>query len=263
MATVTAIPSDEFNVAKLAFSPLTPAEGKSDPFTRPNYGGQPWAWEFQNMKSYKGIQKSKFNSYFMNANFQTKADIGVCQTIESGIIQRIFENKALLLPAKAAKIGDKAMVDMIYSRLVSEGKDKPDGSGKYDDQVTVSVPSKKIAKNDAVVDLESVTIMNREGEIIPWDHVAGKPILKMGVLMEKINLGAEIKPRGTLCYLVVEAPAPIRILPSISGVKRQLDAPASSSSAADGSAAATSSTTGASSTAPAEQERKKVAVTKA
>jgi hypothetical protein len=217
----------EFNPAKLTFSPVTPAEGKADAYTRPLYDGRPLALSVEGLKSYKGVIRSKFNTYFANFYFLRKGDNEQARKLESALIQRMFDFKTQLFPTKAAKIMSPEFLDMQFTnRLVTEGRDKGDGSGsKYDDQLTVSFPSKKINKNDATIDEEAVTIMNADAHILGYQSVQAKPVLSMGILFDKITLGGEIKLRASASYIVLDAPPPVRVLPPmmIQGVKRVMD----------------------------------------
>ncbi len=201
---VVAVDVDDLDPEKIMISPVMtkswsykhketgePCKG-SYPYVHVYYEKpkQQFVPQIKNVRT-NGIQtSSKYQSLFLSANLTEEQSKMMRSKIDDRIAELLFDVRKDLLKgySNLSKITKPADVSFIMAPFVKDGQPKPDDSGdKYDDQITTTVPSKKVNKQ-VVVNSDVCTIEDINGKPYSWAGINGNLAeLAIGVLMIKYD----------------------------------------------------------------------------
>lgn len=154
------------------------------------------------LKTPMGIQIStRYGSGFMSCKLTPEQSTEISQKIDDAIFNGVFEKRLEFMKGKGSKIQHPSEMKMMFQGLVKEGDDKPDGSGRWPDQITCTVPTKKKGQQ-VIVDENFCAIEDLKSKPYSWMALDGQNIKEWGIEVTEIKLDKEISVKGKVRLIV-------------------------------------------------------------
>ena len=182
--------------------------------------GERLAFAVQGLKTFKGVQVSKYKKHFMAFNIKDEKVKASFERVAGLIRDLIFKNKSNILSGQLlSKVKTRAAMDIIVNGFIKAGDAKPDGSGNWDDSLMVSVPSSK-HKGSPCLDQNICVFEDLEGNPFNWMALDGQTLAECVFELEKIIIDSNaliFKCRIVMAVTSTKSRRPIT-------TKRKLDA---------------------------------------
>ena len=145
----------------------------------------------------------------MSVNLNDIVSAKVRQAVDDRMFHLCFEHRNELMKM-GKKITKPSEMKIMFSGLVKDGDEKPDGTGSYNDQITCTVPTIKKAQQ-VVVDTQQCAIEDLEGVPYATAGVERKNLKEVAIEIEKIVFDKEISVRGRFRLIVADTKAVPRV----------------------------------------------------
>jgi hypothetical protein len=211
---IVAVDIEEFDPEKMQISAVQTKKWsyKNDQGVQCN-GSYPWVevWYekpkqaicvlLNDVRTNNGIQTStKYNMLFMSMNLTDEQSTALKEKIDNRIAELLFSVKKEFLKGcpTLAQMKKPSDLAILMRPVVQAGQPKDDGTEDcYNDQITVSVPSKKENKQ-VVVNKEVCTISDINGKPYAWAGISGQlKEMAFGITMikydEQIKINTEAR----------------------------------------------------------------------
>jgi hypothetical protein len=165
--------------------------------------GQKLQFAISDLRTFNGIQISKFKKGFMSVNLSDEQSDEIKSRVDKVIFEKCYENRKSLLK-KGGQINHPAEMKMMYEGVVTKGDPKGDGSEDcYQDQITCTVPTKKKGHN-VLIDSNLCPVEDLDLEVFDWKSVDGKRLKEVVVEIEKITFDQVIKVRARYRLITID-----------------------------------------------------------
>lgn len=138
---------------------------------------------FGDVRTIRGIQTSvKFKSGFMSV----KLPLGKTEQLrrlDDLMFKLAFEHRVAMMK-KGGKIDHPSQMRLLFQGLVKDGDEKDDG-GKWDDQITCTVPTKRKGQQVIIDDNECV-VEDLDGKPYSWTALDGKTIKELAIEVDRM-----------------------------------------------------------------------------
>jgi hypothetical protein len=147
---------------------------------------------FNDIRTNNGIQTSaKYSSLFLSCNLTEEQSAMAKKKIDDRVAELLCEVRQQFLKGHSnlGKIKQPSDVSFLMRPFVQDGQLKGDGSeDKYNDQITTTVPSKKVNKQ-VVVNEDVCTIEDTNGKPYAWAAIGGQSLssLTLGIVSVKMD----------------------------------------------------------------------------
>jgi hypothetical protein len=136
--------------------------------------------------------------------------------VDNEIFRLCFDRRSDLFKL-GSKISTPSEMKIMFAGLVKDGDDRSDGGGKYDDQITCTVPTKKQGQQ-VIVNERECPIEDLEGKPLPSIALERKSVKEIVTEVDKIIFAKDISVRGRYRLLVADTKVVPRVM-----TKRKLD----------------------------------------
>ena len=215
MTSVTAIHIDDLNGSDIRLSEKKTKtwnwmeEGqpkkREQVYTEVCYGGvsdpRPLILNLSDVRTINGVKiTARYKSGFMSINLTDVLSKKIRDVLDDRLFHLCFERRADLLK-QGKKITKPSEMKIMFSGLVKDGDEKPDGTGSYNDQITCTVPTIKKGQQ-VVVNTQECVIEDLDGNPYASDGVERKSLKEVAIEIEKIVFDKEISVRGRFRLIV-------------------------------------------------------------
>jgi hypothetical protein len=171
--------------------------------------GKKMAIALTDVRTINGIQTTNDGKRgFMSINLTDEQSSDIQKKVDDSIFNLVFDQRKDLLK-QGNKISHPSEIRLMFKGFIKEGDEKKDG-GRWNDQITVSVPMKK-KSNQLVVDDNICSVEDLEGNPYNWMGLDRQKLKDVVIEVEKIVLGKDISLRGVLRMVVPDAKARPRV----------------------------------------------------
>jgi hypothetical protein len=169
-------------------------------------GTNPLIVNLSDIRTINGVQiTARYNSGFMSVNLTDELSRQVRERLDEQLFLLCFERRGELLK-QGKKITKPSEMKIMFSGLVKDGDEKPDGTGCYNDQITCTVPTQKKGQQ-VVVDPQQCAVEDLEGAPYPTAGVERKALKEVAIQIEKIVFDKEISVRARYRLIVADTKA--------------------------------------------------------
>lgn len=153
------------------------------------------------IRTINGVQiTTRYNSGFMSINLSDVLSKQIREALDDQLFRLCFERRTELLK-QGKKITKPSEMRIMFSGIVKDGDEKPDGTGSYNDQITCTIPTIKKGQQVAV-DTQQCVIEDLDGTPFPSSDVERKSLKEVAIEIEKIVFDKEISVRGRFRLIV-------------------------------------------------------------
>lgn len=174
-------------------------------------GKNPFILNLSDIRTINGVQiTARYKSGFMSVNLNDILSAKVREVVDDQIFRLCFEHRNEFMKM-GKKITKPSEMKIMFSGLVKDGDEKPDGTGSYNDQITCTVPTTKKGQQ-VVVDTQQCAIEDLEGSPYATAGVERKTLKEVAIEIEKIVFDKEISVRGRFRLIVADTKVAPRVM---------------------------------------------------